>query len=183
MNHPLDKNIQQVLYTKEQLQQRIAELGKQISADYGDEEIVAICVLKGATPFCADLMRHITSPLVIDFMAASTYGGTSSSSGVVRFQKDIEEDVCGRNVLFIEDIIDSGLTLRYLTDHVRLRHPKSLKICCLMDKTVKRKTDLYADYVGFNLGDHFIVGYGFDYEESYRNMDYIGVMKPEAIHS
>ncbi|MBQ7567728.1 hypoxanthine phosphoribosyltransferase [bacterium] len=183
MNHPFDKNIAQVLFTKEQLQKRIAELGQQISQDYGQEEIVVICVLKGAVPFCADLVRHITCPMAIDFMAASTYGGTSASSGVVRFQKDIEEDVYGRHVLFVEDIIDSGLTLRYLTDHIRLRHPKSLKICCLMDKAVKRKTDLHPDYVGFDLGDHFIVGYGFDYEESYRNMDYIGVLKPEAITS
>lgn len=181
MNHPFDQNIAQVLFTREQLQERIAQLGAQISADYGNEEVVAICVLKGATPFCTDLVRHITCPLVWDFVAVSSYAGTMNSTGVVRFQKDIEESIKGRNVIIIEDIVDSGLTLRYLTDHLRLRRPKDLKICCLIDKPARRQTDIVPDYTGFTIDNLFIVGYGLDYQESYRNMDYIGVIKPEAV--
>lgn len=181
MAHPFDKNIAEVLFSKEQLEKRVAELGQLISSDYGDEEIVALCVLKGATPFYADIVRHITSPLITDYVAVSSYSGSTSSSGVVRFQKDIEEDIHGRNVIIIEDIVDTGLTLHYLVEHLKLRQPKSLKICSLIDKPARRKVEVKADYVGFTIDNLFIVGYGMDYKESYRNMDYVGVMDPKAI--
>ncbi len=179
--HPLENNIERVLISSDALQKRIAELGEQISADYKDEKPVIIGVLKGATPFMADLVRKITCTVCLDYVAVSSYGGTTKSSGVVRFQKDIEEDIRDRHVIVVEDIVDTGLTLHYLLASLRLRNPKTLKICCLVDKPARRKTDITPDYCGFTIDNLFILGYGMDYKESYRNVNYIGVIKKEAI--
>ncbi len=181
MAHPLEKNIAKVLISHEQIMERVKELGREISETYGEERIIAVCVLKGATPFCVDLIRHITSPLVLDFVAISSYGGATSSSGVVRFQKDLEEEIQGQNVLIIEDIVDTGLTLRYLLEHLRLREPKTLRICSLIDKPARRKTPINVNFTGFTIDNLFILGYGMDYQESYRNIDYVGLMNPEAL--
>ncbi|MBQ7503666.1 hypoxanthine phosphoribosyltransferase [bacterium] len=179
--HPLAKNVDRILIDRNSIQKRIAELGKQISEDYANQELVVIGVLKGALPFMAELIKHITVPMVIDFVATSTYVGGLQSTGVVRFQKDVEEVLNGRNVLVVEDIVDSGITLRYLTDMMHLRNPKSLEICCLIDKPVRRKADIYPKYIGFTIPDRFIIGFGLDYEESYRNLDFIGILSPSAI--
>ena len=181
MAHPLEKNLARTLLSHEQIAERIAQLGQEISRAYGQEKVIVICVLKGAAPFCSDLVRHITSPVIMDFVALSSYGGTTETSGVVRFQKDIEEEIKGQNVLIVEDIVDTGLTLRYLREHLILREPKSLKICCLIDKPARRRVELTPDYSGFTIENHFIVGFGMDYDESYRNLDYIGIMSPDAI--
>lgn len=179
--HPLIKNVDRVLVPAEMIQARIAELGRQITEDYKGEDLVIIGVLKGAMPFMSDLVRHIDMPLVMDYVATSSYAGGTTSSGVVRFQKDVEEPLEGRSVIIVEDIVDTGFTLHYLSKIFKLRGPKSLEICTLVDKPARRKTDVAPKYVGFTIPDRFILGYGMDYEESYRNLDFIGIMSPEAI--
>lgn len=180
MHHPLEHNVSELLLSRAEIDAKVAEIGRQISQDYGNEEIVVICVLKGAMPFMADLVRHITCPVVLDYVAISSYGGATSSSGVVRFQKDVEEDLAGRHVLIVEDIVDTGLTLHYLVQTLQLRNPKSLKICCLISKPARRKVEVNPDYLCFTIEDRFIIGCGMDYQESYRNLDYVGIMRPEA---
>lgn len=179
--HPLLKNVDRVLIDRDSIQKRISELGRQISQDYAGDELVVVGVLKGSLPFMAELVKHIEVPMVMDFVATSTYVGGLQSTGVVRFQKDVEEVLNNRSVLVVEDIVDSGITLRYLTDMMRLRNPKSLEICCLIDKPFHRKTDIYPKYRGFVIPDRFIIGFGLDYEESYRNLDFIGILSPAAI--
>ena len=178
--HPLAHNIDYTLVPHEIIAQRIRELGETISRDYAGQEEVLVGVLKGAMPFLADLMRHISVPTVIDFVALSSYAGTSST-GVVRFQKDVEEPLEGRHVIVVEDIVDTGLTLHYLLQTLSLRNPKSLEICCLVDKPARRKVQVSPKYLGFTIPDRFIVGFGMDYEEHYRNLDFIGVLAPAAI--
>jgi hypoxanthine phosphoribosyltransferase len=169
----MDDAIGEILIQPAAIKQRVAELGEQISADYGDTEILMVGVLKGAILFMVDLARVITSPLVMDFMAVSSYGAATVSSGIVRILKDLEESVEGRHVLLCEDVIDSGLTLNYLRNHLSSQNPASLKVVTLLNKDRVRHTPAPVDYVGFTIPDVFVVGYGLDVDERYRNLPYI----------
>ena len=169
--------IDQVLFSEEQLKARVTELGKQIAADYKGERILAIGVLKGACVFLTDLIRAMDCDVQIDFMAVSSYGASTKSSGVVRINKDLDRSIAGENILIVEDIVDSGLTLKYLRETLQGRGPKSIKLCTLLDKPARRKVDLTVDYSGFEIPDTFIVGYGLDLAEKYRNLPYIATMK------
>lgn len=175
MHEHLDK----ILFSEEQLQKKVQELGARISSDYRDKNLVVVGILKGAVVFLADLMREIKVPLELDFMAVSSYGMSTHASGVVRILKDLEKDIVGKDVLIIEDIVDTGLTLSYLTDNLWARNPASLKICTLLDKPSRRKVALNPDYMGYNIPNEFVVGYGLDFGGRYRNLPYIGVLKPE----
>lgn len=169
--------LKKILISEEQLKERIKELGEQIAADYKGKDLVVIGILKGAILFLSDLIKEIDLPLVIDFMAVSSYGSSTSSSGVVRILKDLDEDIEGKDVLIIEDIVDTGLTLNYLLGNLQARKPNSIKICCCLDKPSRRTAPVKVDYVGFEIEDEFVVGYGLDYAEKYRNLPYIGVLK------
>ncbi len=173
-------DVERVLISAEELAKRTEELGAQITADYEGKEILMIGVLRGAVLFMSDLARAIKIPVAIDFMAVSSYGSGTSSSGVVRILKDLDEDVAGKHVLVVEDIIDSGLTLNYLLDNLKSRKPASIKICTLLNKPERRKVDVKIDYNGFTVPDYFVVGYGLDYAEKYRNLPFIGILKPEV---
>lgn len=173
-------DVERVLISAEELAKRTEELGAQITADYEGKEILMIGVLRGAVLFMSDLARAIKIPVAIDFMAVSSYGSGTSSSGVVRILKDLDEDVAGKHVLVVEDIIDSGLTLNYLLDNLKSRKPASIKICTLLNKPERRKVDVKLDYNGFTVPDYFVVGYGLDYAEKYRNLPFIGILKPEV---
>ncbi|MEE8163829.1 MAG: hypoxanthine phosphoribosyltransferase [Anaerolineae bacterium] len=176
----LKEDVAEVLITEEELQARIAELGKAISADYQGRDLLAVCILRGAVIFLSDLIRQIAVPHEIDFMAVSSYGGTSTeSSGVVRILMDLTTSIEGRDVLIVEDIVDTGLTLDYIIDNLKTRRPASLRTCALLNKHESRKVDVPLDYVGFDIPNKFVVGYGLDYEEKYRNLPFIGVLKPE----
>ncbi len=178
------KDIDTVLYTKEEIAQKVRELGAKISQEYKPEdEVVVIGVLKGANVFLGDLIREISFPVYIDFMAVSSYGNSTESSGVVRILKDLDLDIEGKHVLIIEDIVDTGLTLKYLTENLKSRKIAGLKICTLLDKPKRRKCDLNIDYIGFEIPDEFIVGYGIDYAEKYRNLPYIAILKKEVYQS
>src|SRR5258705_10596117 len=168
----------------EQLAAKVGELGARIGADYGDRRVTLVSVLKGSLPFMADLMRAIPSPVRIDLMEVSSYGGTSTeSSGLVRILKDLSATIEGEDVLIVEDIIDTGLTLNYLIRYLRGKNPKSLRICTLLDKPARRLVDISVDYVGFTIPDQFVVGYGLDYGEYYRNLRFVGVLRPEVYTS
>jgi hypoxanthine phosphoribosyltransferase len=170
-----------VLVSEEQIRARVAELGAQISADYAGRELTLVSVLKGSLPFMADLMRAITIPVSIDLMEVSSYGGTATeSSGLVRILKDLSSSIDGRDVMIVEDIIDTGLTLNYLIRYLRGKNPRSLHICTLLDKPARRLVDIPIDYLGFTIPDQFVIGYGLDYGEHYRNLPFIGVLKPEV---
>jgi hypoxanthine phosphoribosyltransferase len=175
----LDPHIERVLVGVDDIRARIHELGSQISADYGGEEIVLVCILKGAFLFMSDLCRAITCPQRLAFMAVSSYGHSTASSGVVRIEKDIEESLENKHVLIVEDIVDTGLTLSYIADMLRGRRPRSLKICVLCNKPQARKTAVPVDYTGFHLPNEFVVGYGLDFRGYLRNLPYIGILKPE----
>ncbi|HET6497496.1 MAG TPA: hypoxanthine phosphoribosyltransferase [Coriobacteriia bacterium] len=175
--HP---DLDHIVLGEDEIQTRISELGKEISADYGDESVLLIAVLRGASLFVADLSRAITTPVEIDFMAVSSYGSATQSSGVVRIIKDLEEVIEGRNVLVVEDIIDTGLTLKYLLKNLASRKPKSLEIVALLYKKDKQRVPISCRYVGFHVPDEFVVGYGLDYDERYRNLPYIGVLRSEV---
>ncbi|CAJ1317235.1 hypoxanthine phosphoribosyltransferase [Paenibacillus nuruki] len=175
-------DIEEVLISEEEIQQKILELGAKLSDDYKGRNPLVICVLKGAFVFMADLVKRIDVPLEIDFMAVSSYGASTKSSGVVKIIKDLDVSVEGRDVLIVEDIIDSGLTLSYLMEVLRGRSASSVRVVTLFDKPAGRTVDLEADYAGFVIPDAFIVGYGLDYAEKYRNLPYIGILKP-AIYS
>ena len=172
------QDIERVLLSEEQLRQRVRELGEEISKEYAGKEILMIGVLRGAVMFMADLARAITVPVMIDFMAVSSYGTSTSSSGIVRILKDLDEEGAGKHVLIVEDIIDSGLTLSYLVDNIKSRQPASVRICTLLNKPERRKVDLEVNYNGFVVPDEFVVGYGLDYAEKYRNVPFIGILKP-----
>ena len=172
-------DVESVLLSEEKLATRIAELGAKITADYAGKEILMIGVLRGAVIFMADLARSIKVPVAIDFMAVSSYGAGTTSSGVVRILKDLDENVEGRHILVVEDIIDSGLTLNYLLDNLKSRKPASIKLCTLLNKPERRKVDVKIDYNGFDVPDYFVIGYGLDYAEKYRNLPFIGILKPE----
>ena len=175
-------DVESVLLSVEELAKRIEEIGAEITADYAGKEILMIGVLRGAVVFMADLARAIKVPVAIDFMAVSSYGAGTSSSGVVRILKDLDVSIEGKHVLVVEDIIDSGLTLNYLLDNLKSRKPASLKLCTLLNKPERRKVKVNIDYNGFNVPDYFVVGYGLDYAEKYRNLPFIGVLKP-AVYS
>jgi hypoxanthine phosphoribosyltransferase len=170
-----------ILVDEETLSLRVAELGAAISADYAGRELVLVGVLKGAVFFIADLMRELTVTCEIDFMAISSYGAGTDSSGVVRILKDLDLNIAGRDVLVVEDIIDSGLTLSYLMRTLRARGPASLEICSLLTKPERREIDVPVRYVGFEIPNRFVIGYGLDYAERYRNLPYIGVLRDELI--
>jgi hypoxanthine phosphoribosyltransferase len=172
-------DLREIVLTEQQIQQRVAELGDEISADYGDEPVLLIAVLRGAALFVADLSRQISSPVEIDFMAVSSYGSSTKSSGVVRIIKDLDETIEGRHVLVVEDILDTGLTLKYLLKNLASRQPASLEVCTLLSKVGKQRVPISCRYVGFEVPDEFVVGYGLDYAEKYRNLPYIGVLRPE----
>ena len=177
----LERDVSEVLIDEEALQRRIAELGEEISADYEGRNLLMIGVLKGAVFFMADLMRRVAVPCEIDFMAISSYGGQTDSSGVVRILKDLDMNIKGRHVLVVEDIIDSGLTLSYLMRNLRSREPLSLEICALMTKPSRREIDVPVRYVGFEIPNRFVIGYGLDFAERYRNLPYVGVLHPDLI--
>ncbi|MDU4961248.1 MAG: hypoxanthine phosphoribosyltransferase [Sporomusaceae bacterium] len=173
-------DIKEILIDKDQLAERVRELGEEISADYAGKEILMIGVLRGAVVFMADLARAISLPVALDFMAVSSYGASTSSSGIVRILKDLDEDLAGKHVLIVEDIIDSGLTLNYLVDNLKSRQPASVRLCTLLNKPSRRKAPVHVDYNGFTIPDYFVVGYGLDFAEKYRNLPFIGILKPEA---
>ena len=175
----LEKDIQEVLITEEEIRAKVKELGETLTEEYKDKYPLAIGILKGAIPFMGDLMKEIDAYLEIDFMDVSSYGNATVSSGEVKIVKDLNTNVEGRDILIIEDIIDSGKTLKYLVDLFKYRQANSIQIVTLLDKPTGRKVDLKADYVGFDVPDAFVVGYGLDYAEKYRNLPYIGVLKKE----
>lgn len=168
-----------VMISKEELHDRVAQLGAEISKDYKGQSILAICVLKGAVLFLSDLIRELNIETKIDFMAVSSYGASTKSTGVVRILKDLDSNIEGENIVIVEDIIDSGLTLKYLKEYLLARDPKSLRICTLLDKPDRRIADVKADYVGFTIDNKFIVGYGLDYNQRYRNLPYISYLEEE----
>ena len=171
-------DVEKVLLSEEQLSQKIAELGEEISKDYQGKEIVAICVLKGAILFMADLARAVKVPMALDFMAVSSYGNGTSTSGTVRILKDLDNSIEGKHVLVVEDIIDSGVTLKYLLKNLKSRKPASIKLCTLLNKPERRRVEVDIDHCGFTVPDYFLVGYGLDNAEKYRNLPFIGILKP-----
>lgn len=172
-------DIERVLISEEKIAEKVSELADRINEDYKNESPVFIGILKGSFVFMADIMRKINIYCDIDFMAVSSYGNKSVSTGAVKINKDLSQDIAERPVVIIEDILDSGLTLSYLKKYLMNRDPKSIKICTLLDKPARRKADIKADYFGFDIPDEFVVGYGLDYAERYRNLPFIGILKPE----
>lgn len=179
----LRDDIGEILITEKELQARIAEIAKAISLDYQGKDLLLVCILKGAVVFLSDLMRCITIPHKIDFMAISSYGAARETSGVVRILKDLDVSIEGRNVLIVEDIIDTGLTLEYIIRNLRTRQPVSLRTCVLLNKPERRLTTISLDYPGFEIPDKFVVGYGLDYNDEYRNLRFVGVLKSESMAS
>lgn len=176
----VEEQISRILFSREELLKRIAELGEEITRDYKEKNLLVLAILKGAVPFMADLIQQIKIPLTYDFMAVSSYGASTTSSGVVRIMKDLERSVEGVHILIVEDIVDTGLTLKYLKENLTARNPESVRIVTLLDKPERRKVDVKPDYNGFTIPDEFVVGYGLDFNEMYRNLPYIGILKPEA---
>lgn len=172
-------DVAEILYTEDQLAEIVARMGRQISEDYRDKNLFMISVLKGSLIFMADLMRAVTIPCSIDFLSVSSYGAGTTTTGAVRILKDLDDSLEGKDLLIVEDILDSGVTLSYLMKNLSARNPRSIRLCTLLDKPERRKVDIHADYVGAQVPDEFIVGYGLDYAEKYRNLPYIGVLKPE----
>ena len=177
MIHP---DIESVMISEEQINERVRELGAEISADYQGQTVLLVAVLRGAAIFLADLSRAMTVPVELDFMAVSSYGSSTKSSGVVRILKDLDEQIEGRNVLVVEDILDTGLTLKYLLKNLASRKPASLEVVTLLNKQGKQRVPISCKYSGFSVPDEFVVGYGLDFAERYRNLPYIGVLKPSA---
>jgi hypoxanthine phosphoribosyltransferase len=177
----LESAVSEILIDEERLRARVAELGDEISADYAGRDLLLIGVLKGAVFFMADLMRHLDVPCEVDFMAISSYGAATDSSGVVRILKDLDINIDGRDVLVVEDIIDSGLTLSYLIRNLEAREPASLEICALLTKPARREIDVPVRYVGFEIPNRFVIGYGLDFAERYRNLRFVGVLRPDLI--
>lgn len=176
----MKEDILKVLLSEDEIAARVAEIGAQISRDYMGKRLVMVSVLKGSVVFMADLMRAVTVPAEIDFMCVSSYGSGVKTSGVVKIIKDLDNDLAGMDLLLVEDILDSGMTLEYIKKLLLGRNPNSIKICTLLDKPERRKADVVADYKGFEVPDEFVVGYGLDYAEKYRNLPYIGVLKPSV---
>ncbi|MBM6897241.1 hypoxanthine phosphoribosyltransferase [Pseudoflavonifractor capillosus] len=176
----MHEHVESILYSEEQLRQRVKELGAQITADYAGKEPVLASVLRGSYIFMADLTRAIDLPVTVDFMAVSSYGTGTKSSGQVEIKKDLSDSIEGRDLIIVEDILDSGNTLYYLMEILKARKPASIRICTLMDKPERRTQPIVADYVGFTIPDAFVVGYGLDYSEKYRNLPYVGILKPSV---
>ena len=174
----LEQDIERVLFTEEELKARVAEIAARIDQDYAGKEPMLISVLRGSFIFMADLARAITLPCTVDFMAVSSYGSGTTSSGQVKITKDLSESIEGRDIIVVEDILDSGNTLSYLFQLLQARHPASVRLCTLLDKPSRRTKPITADYTGFTVDDLFVVGYGLDYAEKYRNLPYIGILKP-----
>lgn len=176
----LQGDIARILITREQLSHRIEELGASITREYEGKDLLLVCVLKGGVMFLTDLIRVVRVPHAIDFMAISSYGGTrTESSGVVRILMDLNTNIEGRNVLIVEDIVDTGRTLQYILENLGTRNPASLRVCALLNKPSRREVDVPLDFVGFDIPNEFVVGYGLDYNEIYRNLPFIGVLKPD----
>jgi len=176
-------DIKKILIDEDTLQNRVKELGSEITEDYKGKDLFLICVLKGAVVFVSDLMKRIDLPLEVDFMAVSSYGSDTKSSGVVRILKDLNKGIEGKNVLIVEDIIDSGLTLSYLIENLKARGPESVEICTILDKPDRRTVNIDIRYTGFQVPDEFVVGYGLDYAEKYRNLPYVAVLKEEIYNN
>lgn len=176
-------DIREVLFSEEEIAEIVRNMGRQISEDYKGKNLFLVSVLKGSLPFMADLMRQITIPCTIDFLSVSSYGKGTKTSGEVRVIKDLDASLEGKDLLIVEDILDSGVTLSYLMKMLSARNPASIRLCTLLDKPERRRVDVHADYVGTSVPDEFIVGYGLDYAEEYRNLPYIGVLKPEVYSS
>lgn len=177
----MDNDILKVLITKQELHEKVTQLGAQISRDYEGKNLMMVSVLKGSVVFMADLMRAVTVPCEIDFMCLSSYGKGVKTSGVVKIVKDLDIDLAGQDLLIVEDILDSGLTLHYIKTILLERAPASISLCTLLDKPERRQANVTADYIGFSVPDEFVVGYGLDYGEKYRNLPYIGILNP-SIH-
>jgi hypoxanthine phosphoribosyltransferase len=177
----VEQGIAEILIEEDALRERVAELGAEISADYAGRDLLLVGVLKGAVFFMADLMRSIDVHCEVDFMAISSYGASTDSSGVVRILKDLDTSIEGRNVLVVEDIIDSGLTLSYLMRNLRARNPSSLEVCALLTKPERREIDVPVRYIGFEIPNRFVIGYGLDFAERYRNLPYVGVLDPDLL--
>ena len=180
MEHILDKDVERVLFTEEELKNRVAEIAAQIDKDYEGKQPLLVSVLRGSFVFMADLVRQIHVPCTVDFMAVSSYGSGTSSSGQVKIVKDLSEPIEGKDILVVEDILDSGNTLSYLLKLLEARHPASIRLCTLLDKPERRTKPVAVQYSGFSIPDEFVVGYGLDYNEKYRNLPYIGVLKPSV---
>ena len=174
-------DIKNVLVSEEELKAKVAELGAQISRDYEGKNLVLVSILKGSVVFMADLMRAVSIPCSIDFMVVSSYGGANTTStGLVKIVKDLDQDLSGKDLLIVEDILDTGITLSHLVPMLKLRNPASVRLCTILSKPSRRKADIEPDYLGFEVPDEFVVGYGLDYDEKYRNLPYVGVLKPEV---
>ncbi|MDP8955908.1 MAG: hypoxanthine phosphoribosyltransferase [Actinomycetota bacterium] len=180
MEAALDRDIERVLLSREDIEQKVSDLGAVISRDYAGKELLLVGVLKGAFVFMADLARHIDLPMEFDFMAVSSYGAATQTSGVVRILKDLDHEIMGRHVLVVEDIVDSGLTLSYLLKNLRTRKPETLEVCALMQKTEVQQVPLHIKYPGFEIPPVFVVGYGLDYGERFRNLPFVGTLRPEV---
>ncbi|HIS96385.1 MAG TPA: hypoxanthine phosphoribosyltransferase [Candidatus Scatomorpha pullistercoris] len=174
------EDMERILLTEAELKERVAELGRQITEDYAGREPIFVGVLKGCFIFMADLLRSVELHCTMDFMAVSSYGDGTTTTGAVKINKDLSRDIAGKDVIIVEDILDSGVTLSYLKNYLSVRQPASIKIITLLDKPSRRKADITADYSGFEVEDAFVVGYGLDYAERYRNLPYIGILKPEV---
>ena len=177
------QDIERILFSEEQLKERIAALGAELTRDYEDKNPIFVGVLKGCFVFMADLLRNVDVYCTMDFMSVSSYGDGVTSTGAVKINKDLSRDIAGRHVIIVEDILDSGITLSYLKKYLSVRNPASISIVTLLDKPARRRADVQADYVGFEVEDAFVVGYGLDYAEEYRNLPYIGVLKSEVYSS
>ena len=173
-------DIQSILLTEEEIRRRVHEMGAEITRDYAGKEPIFVGVLKGCFVFMADLLRQVELPCSMDFMAVSSYGNATSTTGAVKINKDLSKDIQGQDVIIVEDILDSGVTLGYLSKYLMNRKPASITIATLLDKPSRRRADVQAKYVGFQVPDAFVVGYGLDYAEKYRNLPYIGILKPEV---
>lgn len=176
----LEQDIERVFFSEEDLKKRVAEIAAEINRDYAGKEPMLISVLRGSFVFMADLIRKIEVPCTVDFMAVSSYGRGTTSSGQVQITKDLSDDIEGKDIIVVEDILDSGNTLSYLLQLLRARKPASMKLCTLLDKPDRRVKEVHVDYTGFTIPDEFVVGYGLDYAEKYRNLPYIGILKPRV---
>lgn len=181
MENSMLNDISDVFFSEEKLDEITSRIGKQISEDYAGKKLMLICVLKGSIMFMSDLMKKITIPCSIDFLAAESYGSSTKSSGEVKITKDISSDIRGCDIVIVEDILDSGRTLKKLIDFLKIKEPESVSVCTLLDKPSRRVVDVEAKYVGSLVEDQFVVGYGLDYNQKYRNLPFIGILKPEAI--
>ncbi len=172
-------DLAKIIIDEETIQEKVQEIADQISKDYKGKNPIVICILRGAALFAVDLIKKIAIPIEIDFMAVSSYGDSTKSSGVVQIKKDIDSDITGRHIIIVEDIVDTGLTLKYIDEYYEKHNPKSIKICSLLDKPEAHEIDIEIDYKGFDVGNEFVVGYGLDYAQKYRNLPYIGILKEE----